>query len=131
MVTINGIPQKDYLLCLIKEAVSRAAKLGEAYKSDLDGDFLQAQKNLEIFSEVNAQQTLLLSAARINITQVEKKTIALIIGDRPITGQQMTHLVRIRLICTEILNLLSAIMEGLKQTFHGKDVVFSESGKHK
>ncbi len=115
---MNEFPKKDYVIGLIEEAVGQAAQLGE-YKNTLAPDFKQAQSILETLAELKSQQALLLAAARRMITQVEKKTIALIIGDDPITGQQMSHLVRIRVICTELIELLSTILERVKRPVKG------------
>ena len=106
---------------LIKEAVKRSSQMGSPYEGNLAPDFEQAQQTLETLPELKSQQALILSAASRLITRVEKKTIALIIGDDPITGQQMSHLVRIRLICAELLNLLTAMLERIRGSFgqHG------------
>jgi len=117
MKTMNEIPKREYMLGLIEEAVRRAAQLGKTFESDLTPGFLQAQNSLVSFGDLKSQQTLVLSAARMLITRVEKKTIGLIIGDAPITGQQMSHLVRIRMICAELITLLSSILEWVKQSF--------------
>ncbi len=109
--------KRDYLLGLIEEALRRAALLGRPYESNLTPDFILAQKTLETLPDINSQKALILAAARRQITQAERQTIALIIGDNPITGQQMSHLVRIRLICTELLNLLSSMLEQIQRAF--------------
>ncbi len=113
------ITNREHLLVLIKEALQRAALLGLPYESNLTPEFIQAQNTLETMPVLNSQQVLILAAARRRITQAERQTVALIIGDNPITGQQMSHLVRIRLICTELLNLLSSMLEQIQTTFSG------------
>ena len=102
---------------LIKEALQRSNQLGSPYKGNLTPDFLQALKSLENLPEQQSQQALIISAAKLKINQAEKQTIALIIGDDPITGNQMSHLVRIRLICVELLNLLSSMLEQIQKRF--------------
>jgi hypothetical protein len=114
---MDEFPKRDYMLGLIEEAIRQAAQLDKTIESDLAPGFLQAQKSLVSFTDLKSQQTLVLSAARMMITRVERKTIALIIGDEPITGQQMSYLVRIRLICSELINLLSSILEWVRQSF--------------
>jgi hypothetical protein len=99
---------------LIDEAVDRSGKLGGPYDGDLTPGFLHAQETLKTTTDGKAQLTLLLAAARNWITQVEQRTIRLIIGDAPITGQQMSHLVRIRMICAELINLLSNLIERVR-----------------
>ncbi len=118
---MNEFPKKEHVIGLIEEAVGRAAQLGE-YKNNLTPDFRQAQNILETLAELKSQQALLLAAARRMITQVEKKTITLIIGDDPITGQQMSHLVRIRVICSELIELLTTIMERVKKSVEGPGI---------
>jgi hypothetical protein len=109
-------PKQSHALDLIQEAVGRAAQLGEPYECDLVEGFLKAKDTLGASAVASSQVALVLSAARMLITKVEKRTIALIIGDDPITGNQMSHLVRIRLICAELINLFTAVLENLKQT---------------
>jgi hypothetical protein len=114
---MDEFPKKDYMLGLIAEAVKRSAQLGKTLESDLAPGFLQAQNSLDSYADLKSQQTLVLSAARMMITRAEKKTIALIIGEEPITGSQMTQLVRIRMICAELITLLSSILEWVKKSF--------------
>jgi hypothetical protein len=113
MKEFNG---KDYLIGLIQEAIRRDAQLGNPYKNNFAPDFAQAQEALETPAVPGSQTALLLAAVRRKITLVEKKIVTLIISDKPITTQQMSHLVRIRLICTELLNTLSAMLEQIKLT---------------
>ena len=105
------------LKVLIKEALQRSNQLGSPYEGNLSPDFLQVLKNLEDLPDQQSQQALIISAARRQIDQAEKLTVALIIGDDPITGNQMSHLVRIRLICAELMNLLSAMLEQIQMRF--------------
>ncbi len=111
---MDNFPRKDHVLGLLLEAVWHSSQIGNPYWGSLMPDFEQAQHTLETLPDLKSQQALILSAARRSIVQAEKKTIALIIGDDPINGQQMSHLVRIRLICTELLNLLSEMLDRIK-----------------
>jgi hypothetical protein len=104
---------------LIDEAVNHAGKLGGSYTSQLLPDFIRAQQSLLTSVDIKSHLSLILSAARISITKAEKKTIRLIIGDDPVTGQEMSHLVRIRLICAELIGLLSSTLEWVKQPSAG------------
>jgi hypothetical protein len=110
----NFINQQT-VMRLIDEAVEHTRELGENYRGNLLPDFIRAQEALVSSSKLKSQLTLILSATRMAITQAEKKTIGLIIGDDPITGQQMSHLVRIRLICAELIGLLSNTLQRIKQ----------------
>ncbi len=110
-----SLQNQENALRLIQEAVQRADQLGSPYNRDLLGGFERAQETLKSATEVKSQLALILSAARILIEKVEKKTIRLIIGDDPITRQQMSHLVRIRLICAELINLLTSMLERANQ----------------
>lgn len=114
MNVINKFPKKEYLMNLINEAVGRSFQIGAPYDNDLASDFKKAQETLQNLTGQKSQQALILSATRVLITQGEKKTIALIVGDDPITGQQMSHLVRIRLICAELTNILVNMLEWIR-----------------
>jgi hypothetical protein len=106
---------QEHVLRLIEKAVEHSGQLGGSYKSDLLSDFVRAQQALVTSADIKSQLALVVSAARMMIAQAEKKTIQLIIGDAPVTGQQMSHLVRIRLICAELIGLLSNTLEWIKQ----------------
>ncbi len=112
---MRSFPNQEGVLRLIDEAVTQATLLGGPYNRDLVSGFVQAQTTLGTAAEARSQVALILSAARIGITKIEKKTIRLIIGDDPITGQQMSHLVRIRLICAELINLLTSTLDQIRQ----------------
>ncbi len=112
---MSEFPNQENVQLLLDEAVEQSEQLGKPYDSALKPDFVQAQETLESVPEVQSQLALILSAARLLITKVEKKTVGLIIGDDPITGRQMSHLVRIRLICAELINLLTSSLERVKQ----------------
>jgi hypothetical protein len=114
---MNEMPKINYLLGLIAEALQQSLLIGNPYTTRLTPDFIQAQETLESMPEQNSQLALILSAARRRITDAEKHTIALIVGDDPITGKQMSHLVRIRLICAELLNLLNTMQERIQMSF--------------
>jgi hypothetical protein len=107
---------RENVLRLIGEAGEHARQLGGTYKNELLPDFIQAKETLITSTDFRAQMLLILSAARMMIAQAEKKTVRLIIGDDPITGQQMSHLVRIRLICAELISLLSYTLQSVKQS---------------
>jgi hypothetical protein len=106
---------QENVLRLIEQAVEHSRQLGGSYKSDLLSDFVQAQQALITSTNMKSHLALIVSAARMMIAQAEKKTVRLIIGDAPVTGQQMSHLVRIRLICAELISLLSNTLEWIKQ----------------
>ncbi len=114
---IEKTPKKEYILDLLREAVLRTSQIGEPYKKDLVADFVLAQETLQNMPGSKSQQALVISATRTLITQGEKKTIALIVGDDPITGQQMSHLVRVRFICAELSNLLATMLEVIRASF--------------
>jgi hypothetical protein len=106
---------QENVLQLIDKAVEHSGQLGGSYKSDLLADFVRAQQALTTSANITSHLALIVSAARMMISQAEKKTIRLIIGDAPVTGQQMSHLVRIRVICAELISLLSNTLEWIKQ----------------
>jgi hypothetical protein len=110
-------PRKDDVYRLIEEACSRAAQLVNPYRDDLSFGFAQVRETLQASTAIVSQLALILSAGRRRVTEVEQKTVALIIGDDIFNSQQMSHLVRIRLICAELINLLSTILERINDDF--------------
>jgi hypothetical protein len=111
---MEGFPKQDNVLQLLNEAAARARQLGRPYNSGLLDGFVQAKDTLDSAPEKKNQLALLLSAARMLISKVEKEAIRLIIGDDPITSQEMSHLVRIRLICAELITLLTSSLDRIK-----------------
>jgi hypothetical protein len=57
---------------------------------------------------------LVLSATRRHVTAAEKHVVALIIGSQPVNSREMSTLVRIRLICAELLTRLAQHLDNLK-----------------
>ncbi|MEN4040869.1 MAG: hypothetical protein ROW52_01280 [Anaerolineaceae bacterium] len=111
---MENYKNQNTLMRLIAEAVEHVQKLGDSCCGSLLPDFIRVQNTLTAPSHLKAHLVLMLSATRMAITQIEKKTIALIIGDAPITGQQMSHLVRIRLICAELIGMLTNTLQWIK-----------------
>jgi hypothetical protein len=112
---MESFKNQENVLRLIDEAVKHTGQLEGTYKSELMPDFVQAHETLITSSDFKSQIALILSATRILIAKAEKKTIRLIIGDDFVTGQQMSHLVRIRLICAELLGLLNTTLDRMKK----------------
>jgi hypothetical protein len=113
---MESFVNRENVLRLISEAGEHATQLGGTYKNALLPDFIQAQETLATSTDFRSHMLLIISAARLMITQAEKKTVRLIVGDDPITGQEMSHLVRIRLICAELISLLSNTLQSVKQS---------------
>ncbi|MEA4909237.1 MAG: hypothetical protein GYA17_11935 [Chloroflexi bacterium] len=99
---------------LIHEAITHLSHLGNHYETELVPIFALAGSILETSTESRQSRALILSAAHQRITQAEKKTIAIIIGDDPISTQQMSHLVRIRLICAKLIQLMADQLDELR-----------------
>jgi hypothetical protein len=124
MKDFNG---KEHCIGLIQEAIRRDGQLGNPYKNNFAPDFAQAQEALETPAGPGSQTALILAAVRRRITHIEKNIIQLIISDKPITSNQMTHLVRLRLICTEVINMLTTMLEQAKIVM-GKPGLSSSTG---
>jgi hypothetical protein len=107
-------PKRDRVLNLIQEAIGRVSNLGKRQKAVLAPEFDKALETLGTSASAKHHQALILSAARRHISQAEKQAIAHLIGDDPIYSQEMSDLVRVRVICAELLNILTYSLDTLK-----------------
>jgi hypothetical protein len=105
---------QDRMINLIQEAIGRIASLGRQEEFALLPVFIDARNSLQGSFYNEKTQKLLLRAAAQRIVHAEKHTVSLIIGDVDISISEMSHLVRIRLICAEVINLLNQVLDELR-----------------
>jgi hypothetical protein len=99
---------------LVEEAMQRTARMGETYEVALVPVFNDALNVINASTANSRNQLLILSAARRHITIAEKHAVAWMIGDDRINSQSMSDLVRVRLICSELLGMLNNAIDEIK-----------------
>jgi hypothetical protein len=115
-------PKQERVTTLVHEAVTRIPHLGRHYNNDLGQEFTKVQTLLDTAPSARSQKTFLLGLARHHVARAEDTIVKQILGDGSISVEEMSHLVRVRLICTELLNLLAQGVEefrtGVNQRRH-------------
>ena len=109
--TLFEFPKQERVSTLIHEAVTRIPHLGRDYNNDLDHEFNKIQTLLDAAPVARSQKTLLLGLARHHIARAEETIVKTILGDGSISVDEMSHLVRVRLICTELMKLLNQSLD--------------------
>jgi hypothetical protein len=107
-------PRQERFVTLVDEAINRAAHLKFSQNAALAPAFNRALQILEATASAKHQQALLLAAARQHIAHAEKQVVGQIIGDEPIFSDEMSDLVRIRVICLELASILNNSLDRLK-----------------
>jgi hypothetical protein len=122
---MSSFPKEQYVLTLLNEVAAAASDLQRGFTADIVLAAHKAKDALSAPTTTAGHLSLVLSAARRHIQTIEKRVVALIIGDEPISQREMSHLVRIRLICTELLNILARALADLKLNPHGNKLRLS------
>jgi hypothetical protein len=111
-------PRRDKVLDLIRDALKNVTSMGKRYVPVLAPVFTHAIDVLEAPTYTRDQQVLLLAAAHRHILQAKKHAVAQMIGDDPVSGDEMSRLVRIRQNCIELDTMLNQSLQETKQA-HG------------
>ena len=104
-----------YMIELLQEATCRLGNLGSSYELTLAPAFATVIDTLQAPAYHRHHQGLVLSAARQRITTAEKHVIRGMIEDARITFDQMPDLLRIRIICAELLDMINDTSEEMKR----------------
>jgi hypothetical protein len=112
---VMEFPSRDKVVNLIRDALAHVTSMGKRYEPMLAPVFIRALDELETPIYSRHQQVLLLAAAHRNILQAKKHAIAQMIGDDPVSGSEMTRLVKIRQNCIELDNILNQSLQDMKQ----------------
>jgi hypothetical protein len=107
-------PKKERVFALIQEAIESVSHLGKRQTTALEPELTKALQTLETSASARHHQALILAAVRRHISQAEKQVVAQLIGDEPIYSDEMPDLVRIRVICAELVAVLTYSLEQLK-----------------
>jgi hypothetical protein len=99
---------------LIEEALARLSSLGVKYELALAPAFAESLNGLQKPTAVPSQQILLVSAAQRRIKSAEGTILNEILHGQAVTSTNISDLVRIRLACVELLNILDDVNRTLK-----------------
>ena len=100
-------PHFHKIRALLQEAIEHILSLGHLEEFALLPVFIEAETVVQTPPATRSANLLLLSATNLRIQRAEKQTITWIIGDRDISIREMSHLVRIRLICAQIGGIIN------------------------
>ena len=107
-------PKQERISNLINEAETQVPYLDDSYNSELNQAFDKIKTLLNSTPIALSQKVFMLGLARHQVLNAEKHAVSLMIGDVSISIEEMSHLVRVRLICAELSNLLAKGLEELK-----------------
>lgn len=107
--------QLEHLIDLIQEAVACLGRLKNSYEYQLAPVFVKSLDTLQTPASTRYQQILLLASVQRRVSFVEEKVIGGLIHDNSVTFIQTSDMVRVRLICHEILTNLVDAIENLKK----------------
>ena len=108
-------PRRNKVLDLIRDALKNVTSMGKRYEPILAPVFTHAIDMLEAPTNNQHQQVLLLAAAHRRILEAKKQAIEQMIGDDPVSFDEMSHLVKIRQNCIELDNILNQSLKDTKQ----------------
>lgn len=100
------VPTDERVQLLIREAKAKSDVIRINRFHDLTGSLSRVETILNTPIDRQSQIVLLLSAALQHMKSAERMVVSLIIGDEPFNIEDMGILVRIRLICSEVIGLL-------------------------
>jgi hypothetical protein len=109
-----NLPYFDRINELIQEALACLSRLGVKYELELAPAFAESLNVLQKPAAIPSQQLLLLSAVQRRIKFAEKTILNGILHGHAVTSSKMSDLVRIRLVCSELLNILNDVNLTLK-----------------
>lgn len=107
--------QLEHLIDLIQEAVACLGRLKNSYEYQLAPVFVKSLDTLQTPAVSRYQQILLLSSVQRRVSFAEEKVVSGLIHDNSVTFIQTSDLVRVRLICHEILTNLVEAIDKLKK----------------
>jgi hypothetical protein len=112
--TLFDFPKQERVSSLVQEAVKRIPYLDDNYNANLTQEFSKVQSLLDTEPSASSQKALLLGLARHHIARAEKYTVRQIVDNGSINVDEMSHLVRVRLICAELSNLFAQSLADFK-----------------
>jgi hypothetical protein len=107
-------PKKERVYNLIREAIETLSSVSKRRKTIFSTELSKALETLETSASARHHQALILAAVRRHIAAAEKLVVAQLIGDEPIYSEEMPHLVHLRILCAELVSVLTYSLEQLK-----------------
>ncbi len=106
-----GSLKEERILTLVDEAIVQISTLGDSGVPDIISILEKTRQVLA--SPVRAERDipLVLSAARWRVANVEKYAVSRIVHDDKVDGRAMSILVRVRLICAEVIRILDHALD--------------------
>jgi hypothetical protein len=111
---MDGLPKEDRIRSLIGKAKSHSVDLKDGREKTVVEGLNKVHSILETNVEGRNQNLLLLSAALQHMRKVERFVLDAMRLDRWVTLNEEAILVRIRLICSEVITLLLTGTEELR-----------------
>ncbi|NIS82288.1 MAG: hypothetical protein GTO14_19250 [Anaerolineales bacterium] len=108
---MKNLPEEKRIIDLIEEARSNSSGLDPSREEHIRTCLDRVQSLLSTPAKMRNHVMLLLSAALLQIKKTERLSIEAMLGGERITQNEMAALVRIRLICAEVINILSDATE--------------------
>lgn len=121
ILTMPSSSVQQQVSALLNDVAGAAADLQRSFTADIISAVEKAKGAVSAPATSNSHLSLVLSAARRHTQDIEKRVVALIIGDERISQREMSHLVRIRLLCAKLLNLFARALADLKLAPHGRN----------
>lgn len=106
-----GSLKQERIFTLVDEAISQISTLGDSGVPDIISVLEKTRQVLENPVRAERDIPLVLSAARWRVTNVEKYAVRRIVHDDKVDGRAMSILVRVRLICAEIIRILDRALD--------------------
>jgi hypothetical protein len=113
-MAMMNFPKEQRALELLNQALVHVASLSQNDEANLVPALNKTRATLETRTGARHHLPLVLSAARRQVAQAEKFAVGRIIGDDPVNHKEMSSLVEIRLICAELVNLLTNALDDVK-----------------
>ena len=112
-----GTLKEERVLHLIDEAILQVSTLGESGIAEILLILEKTRRVLKCPIKAERDIPLLLSAARWQVTHVEKYTVRRIVHDE-VDGRVMSILVHVRLICAEAIRMLDMALNEFRLSRH-------------
>jgi hypothetical protein len=108
---MNCLTEKERIQILIEEARCTSQNLAPSNDDQIRTGLDRVQTLLNTPAKLRNQLALLVSAALRQIQETERISIDMLIGDGDLTHYEMAAIVRIRLICAELIHCLDDAMQ--------------------
>lgn len=109
-----GFSKEQHVLTLIDEAIGHISALSEQSNSEIKSVLVKTRQVLQGSGVAQRSVPLVLASVRGRVKDVEKYTVARILHDNRVDGHVMSILVRVRLICAEVIRILDMALDNFR-----------------